>query len=76
MKGKNEGKNDQWIKPCLEKRNQQEHSSRGVQYNFLKNFAKFTGKHLCWSLFIKESQALRPATLLKSDSSKDVFLII
>ena len=36
----------------------------------LRNFAKFTGKHLCRSLFcarvsVPESQSLRPATLLK-----------
>ena len=30
----------------------------------LKNFAKFTGKHLCWSLFHLKRQILRPATLL------------
>ena len=32
----------------------------------LRNFAKFTGKHLC----------LRPATLLKKDSGTGVFLRI
>ena len=26
----------------------------------LKNFAIFTGKHLCWSLFLIKLQALRP----------------
>ena len=33
----------------------------------LSNFAKFTGKHLCQSLFLNKLQAsgLRPATLLK-----------
>ena len=30
----------------------------------LKNFAVFTGKHLCWSLFLIELQAFRPAALL------------
>ena len=34
----------------------------------LKNFANFTGKHLCWSLFLIKFQTLRPATLLKRDS--------
>ena len=33
----------------------------------LKNFAKLTGKHLCWSLFLTTLQA-KPATLLKRDS--------
>ena len=36
-------------------------SPRGV----LKNFAKFTGKHLCQSLSSNKLASLRPATLLK-----------
>ena len=39
----------------------------------LKNFANFTRKHLCWSLFLKKFQAFRPETLLKSDSNAGVF---
>ena len=31
----------------------------------LKNFAKFTGKHLCHSLFFHKVVGLRPTTLLK-----------
>ena len=31
-----------------------------------KKFANFTGKHLCWSLFLIKLQTLRPATLLKA----------
>ena len=27
------------------------HRKCSVKYGLLKNFAKFTGKHLCWSLF-------------------------
>ena len=42
----------------------------------LKNFAKFTRKHLCWSLFSIKLQALRPATLLKRDSDTGAFLWI
>ena len=34
----------------------------------LKNFANFTGKHECWSFFITKLQALKPATLLKTES--------
>ena len=41
---------------------------------FLKFFANFTGKHLCWSLFFTKLQAFRPATLLKIDSYSSVFL--
>ena len=31
----------------------------------LRNFAKFTGKHLCQILFVNEVAGLRPASLLK-----------
>ena len=31
----------------------------------LGNFAKFTGKHLCQSVFFNKVAGLRPATLLK-----------
>ena len=31
----------------------------------LKNFSKFTGKHLCQSLFFNKTTCLRPATLYK-----------
>ena len=31
----------------------------------VKNFAKFTGKHLCQGLFFNKVAALRPETLLK-----------
>ena len=41
---------------------------------FLKFFANFTGKHLCWSLFFTKLQAFRPATLLKIGSYTSVFL--
>ena len=34
----------------------------------LKNFAIFTEKRLCWSLFLIKLQAWRSATLLKRDS--------
>ena len=36
----------------------------------LKNFANFTGKHLCWSLFLIKLQGWRPSTLSKRDSNK------
>ena len=44
-----------------------------VKKYVLKNFAKFTGKYLCWSLFLMKFQALRSGTLLKYDSNT-VFL--
>ena len=42
----------------------------------LKNFAIFTGKQLCWSLFLIKLRPWRPATLLKRDSNTGVFLWI
>ena len=44
--------------------------------DFLRNFAKLTGKHLCQGLFYNKVAGLRPATLLKRDSNKGVFLWI
>ena len=31
----------------------------------LKNFANFTGKYLCWSLFFNKAAVLQPASFLK-----------
>ena len=41
------------------------HQRCSLKKVFLKNFTKFTGKHLCWSLFFNRVSGLRPATLLK-----------
>ena len=41
---------------------------------FLKISINFTGKHLCWSLFLIKLQAFRTATLLKRGSNTAVFL--
>ena len=41
----------------------------------LKNFAKFTGKHLCQSLFFNKSTGLRPETLLKMRLWHRCFLV-
>ena len=35
----------------------------------------FTGKDLCWSLFLIKLQAFKPAYLLKRDSNTGVFLV-
>ena len=52
-------------------------ATRGVLWKkVLKNFAIFTGKQLCWSLFLIKLQAWRPATLFKIDSNTGVFLRI
>ena len=61
---------DQWIKPWLKQRNQQEQSSRGVhKYSYLK---KKSQENTCSGVSIMEFQTVRPATLLKSDTSKVV----
>ena len=39
----------------------------------LKNLVKFTGKHLCQSLFFSNVADQMPAPLLKIDSDTDVF---
>ena len=49
------------------------HLSCSIEKTVLKNFAIFTGKHLCWSLFLIKLQDFRPATLLERDSNTDVF---
>ena len=41
------------------------HQRCSIKKGVLRNFAKFTGKHLCQSLFFNKVAGLRPATLLK-----------
>ena len=41
-----------------------------IKTGALKNFTNLTGKHCCWSLFLRKLQA----TLLKRDSNAGVFL--
>ena len=36
-----------------------------MKKGILRNFAKFTGKHLCLNLFFNKVAGLRPATLFK-----------
>ena len=57
----NEGK---WVSLRLSKA-RSSHRRCSVRKGILKNFAKFTGKHLCQSLFFNKVTGLRPATLLK-----------
>ena len=51
------------------------HKMCSIKRSVLKNFAKFTGKHLCGSLFLIKLQTLRPRTLLKTESSAGVFCL-
>ena len=41
------------------------HQRWSIIKGVLRNFAKFTGKHLCQSLFFNKVAGLRPGTLLK-----------
>ena len=43
-----------------------------VKKGALKNFANFTGNHLCWSLFIIKLQAWGPATFFKREFDTSV----
>ena len=43
--------------------------SPSVKRGVLRNFAKFPEKHMCQSLFFNKVAGLRPATLLKRDST-------
>ena len=52
------------LKKCLSSRSS--HQRCSIEKAILKNFAIFTGKHLCWSLLLIDLQASRPATFLKS----------
>ena len=40
------------------------------EIGILKNFAMFTGKYLCWGLFLKKLQTFIPSTFLKRDSTQ------
>ena len=50
------------------------HQRCSMKEGVLRNFTKFTEKHLCQSLFFNKVADLRPATLLKRDSGAGVFL--
>ena len=39
-----------------------------MKKSVLRNFAKFTGKHLCQSLFFNKIAGLRPATLREKET--------
>ena len=55
----------------LQKRNRRCSTTRKP---ILKNFAIFTGKHLCWSLFLSKLQAVRPAILSNTNYNTGIFL--
>ena len=45
--------------------NRSSHQSCSVWKGVLRKFTKFTGEHLCQSLFFNKAAGLRPATLFK-----------
>ena len=45
-----------------------------IRQHVLKDFAIFTGKQLCWSLFLITLPALKSAALLERDSITGIFL--
>ena len=55
--------------------NRSSHQGCSVRKGVLRNFAKFTGKHLCQSLFFNKVTGLRPATLLKKKLWHRCFLV-
>ena len=60
----------------LRLKNQRQSPEVFCEKGVLKNFAIFTGKHLCCSFFLIMLQGWTPATLLKRDSNNGVFLWI
>ena len=52
------------------------HRRCSIKKDIIKDFAKFTGKHLRWSIFFNKVESLKPETLLKRDSNPGAFLWI
>ena len=52
----------------------QKQSPKALEIGVLENFAKFTGKYLCESLFFNKVAGLRSATLFKTETDTGVFL--
>ena len=50
------------------------HQRWSVKRGALKNFANFTGKRLCWSLFLTMLQSFNPVTFFKRDSNTGILL--
>ena len=71
-----ESKSRNWILEGCRKHNQiiTSHQRCSVRKGVLRNFTKFTRKHLCQSLFFDKVSGVRPATLLEGDSGTGVFV--
>ena len=59
------------IKKCLNSRSS--HHRCSIEKAVLKDFAIFTGKHLCQIILLIDLRASRHANFLKRDSNADVF---
>ena len=62
-----------WTKMRI-KSDRSRHRRYSVRKGVLRNFTKFTGRHLCQNLFFNKVTGLRPATLLTRDSGTGAFL--
>ena len=62
------------LKKCLNSRSS--YQSCPIEKAVVKNFAIFTGKHLCWSHLLIDLRASITATFLKRDSDTGVFMWI
>ena len=52
------------------------HLQMSFKIDAFKNFTIFTGKHLCWSVFVIKLPDCKPVNLLKRDFNTSVFLLI
>ena len=60
----------------LSNRHKSSHRRCSIEKAVLKKFETFSGKRLCWSHFLIKLHVWGPATLLKRESNKGVFLWI
>ena len=51
------------------------HQRGSAKKGVIKNFANFTERNLCWSLFLIKLQAFRPEILLKKRLQRGCFLV-
>ena len=61
---------------AMRKKLQSSRSQIFFKIGVIKNFSNFTGKYLCWSIFLIKLQTWRPAALLRRGSNTGVSLEI
>ena len=57
----------------MERNSRSSHRRCSLREGVLRNFAKFTGKHQCQSLFFNKAAGFRPVTLLEKDIPAQMF---